>query len=80
MYNPLLPDVSKLKDTELELKIAELGKKYFIAARMGHGMICEQLSSAMDQYKQELQRRHQLTIEKTIKKQDKNFDDLINVD
>lgn len=80
MYNPLLPDISKVKDNELETKINELSKKYFIAAKMGHGAICEQINHAIDLYKQELQKRHYDNIQKVIKKQDRNFDDLINVE
>lgn len=80
MYNPLLTDISKLKDTELESKIIELTKKYSIAARMGHGMICDQLVLIINLYKEELQCRNMQAIQKTIKKQDKDFDDLINIE
>lgn len=80
MYNPLISDISKLKDTELEARIADITKKYPIAARMGHGAICNQMLSALSDYKQELQQRYQTSIQKAVKKQDKNFEDLINVE
>lgn len=80
MYNPLLGDAGKLKDGDLESKILDLSRKYHIAARMGHGAICEQIAAALTIYKQEQHRRHLETTQKIIKKQDKDFDDLINVD
>jgi hypothetical protein len=79
MYNPLLPDVSKLKDQELESKILDLNKKYFIAARNGHGAICEQILAALETFKFEQQKRHFEATQKLIKKQDKDLDELINV-
>lgn len=80
MYNPLLTDPSKIKDSELENKIQELAKKYHIAARMGYGQVCEQLIIALNLYKEEAQRRHKESTEKIVKKQDRDLDDLINVD
>ena len=79
MYNPLMPDVSKIKDADLEAKIQDLTKKYYIAARMGHSAVCEQIVSALTMYKEELYKRQTAAIQKTIKKQDRDFDDLINV-
>lgn len=40
MFNPLLSDLGKLKDQDIEDKITELMKKYTIAAksRSRHGM------------------------------------------
>jgi hypothetical protein len=80
MYNPLFPDISKIKDNDLENKINDLNKKYHIAAKFGHSAICEQISMLINQYKSEMYKRQSETIQKVIKKQDKDFDDLINVD
>jgi hypothetical protein len=79
MYNPLLSDPAKLKDSDLESKILELGKKYHIAARMGHGIICQQIVVALDIYKSEQYKRQIESTQKLAKKQDKDLDDLINV-
>lgn len=79
MYNPLLADPSKLKDADLENKIIDLNKKYHMAARMGHGAICQQIVTAIEIFKQEQVRRQTESMQKLIKKQDKDFDDLINV-
>lgn len=80
MYNPLLDDPRKVKDADLELKILDLSKKYHIAARMGHGQICDQIVVALNLYKDEQQRRQYEASKKLAQKQDKDFDDLINVD
>lgn len=78
MFNPLISDISKLKNDELELKINELMKKYFIASRFGQGAVCQQISIILETYKLEQSRRHQETIKKTIK--NNNLDDYINID
>lgn len=78
MFNPLLPDLSKLKNEDLENKINELMKKYFIAARCGQGAVCNQISIALESYKQEQSRRFEAASKKTY--QNKNFDDFINID
>ena len=79
MYNPLLSDPSKLKDADLDGKILDLTKKYHIAARMGHGAVCDQIISALNMYKEEQYRRQVEATQKLAKRQDKDLDDLINV-
>ena len=79
MYNPLLGDPSKLKDADLDGKILDLTKKYHIAARMGHGAVCDQIISALNMYKEEQYRRQVEATQKLAKRQDKDLDDLINV-
>jgi len=79
MYNPLLGDVTRIKDADLEAKVLDLSRKYHISARMGHGAVCEQIISALAMYKDEMYRRQVEATQKLAKKQDNNFDDLINV-
>lgn len=79
MFNPLLPDISKLKNEDLELKINELMKKYLIAARSGQGAVCNQISTILEVYKEEQHRRYN-DANKKIASQNKNLDDFINVD
>lgn len=79
MYHPLLEDISKIKDKELELRILDLTRKYHIAASLGQGQICQQLVLALDMFKEEQLKRQQVSIQSAIKKQDKDFDDLINI-
>jgi len=79
MYNPLLPDISKLKNEDLENKINELMRKYFIAARSGQGMVCQQINVILESYKLEQSRRYAESNKQVIQ-QNKNLDDFINVD
>jgi len=80
MFHPLLPDISNLKDTDLENKINELTKKYFIAANSGNGGLCDQISVALEQYKAEFaQRGIEKTKKVTVSDQSKDLDNLINV-
>lgn len=78
MFNPLIQDLTKIKNEDLEQKITELMKKYLIAARFGQGTVCEQISIILEQYKQEQHRRYLELTKKTIK--NTNLDDYINVD
>lgn len=79
MYHPLLEPAIKLKDQELENRILDLTKKYHIAASMGQGGVCQQILCALQMYKDEMNKRQQAALKSSIKKQDKDFDDLINV-
>lgn len=80
MFNPLLKDPSKLKNEDLDNKITELTKKYFIAAKFGQGAVCEQLLIILNSYKEEQLRRYVEANQKLIKSQDKNLEDYINID
>ena len=79
MFHPLLENPQGLKDIELENKITDLSRKYYIAANMGQGSVCQQIVTALEMYKIELSRRQQESMKSIIKKQDKGLDDLINV-
>jgi hypothetical protein len=79
MFNPLLPDLSKLKNEDIELKISELMKKYLIASQSGQGQVCQQIGVILDAYRQEQQFRY-TQANKKLASQNKNLDDYINVD
>lgn len=79
MFNPLIPDLSKLKNDDVDNKIIELMQKYSIAARSGQGMICNQIAVILEMYKQEQSKRNQESLKK-LANQNKNLDDFINVD
>jgi len=79
MFNPLLPDLSKIKNDDLELKIAELIQKFTIASRFGQGTVCNQIAVILESYRAEQQKRY-LESNKKLSNQNKNFDDYINVD
>jgi hypothetical protein len=81
MFNPLLGDLTKLKNEDVETKIFDLTKKYYIAMRLGQGSAAQQIALNLDAYKSELQQR-QIRSLKDLNKQNQNngLDDLINVD
>lgn len=78
MFNPLLSNVEELKDSELEHRILDLGKKYHMAAKFGQGAVCDQISVILQHYKLEQERRRQLSL-KSTSDSSKNLDDLINI-
>ena len=79
MYNPLLPDLSTLKNEDVDKKITELMQKYFFAARSGMGGVCNQIGVLLESYRDEQSRRHAQATRK-LNTQNKNLDDYINVD
>jgi hypothetical protein len=80
MFHPLLGDVSKIKDAELELKILDLSKKYHIALRLGQGSAAQQIILALDAFKEEMSKRQRAALDSTMTKKNKDLDNLINVD
>mgnify|MGYP003350246393 CR=1 FL=1 len=78
LFNPLLPDLSQIKDTELDNKINELTKKYFAAARTNGGL-AQQVLVTLEAYRSEQQRRHYANQKALVEKQNKDLDDLIKV-
>lgn len=79
MFNPLLPDLSSLKNEDIENKITELIKKFTIAARHGQGGVCSQITVLLEAYRGEQRKRYAQASAK-LQTQSKNFDDYINVD
>jgi len=80
MFHPLLDNPAKIKDQELENKILDLTKKYHVAASMGQGAICQQIVIILETLKEEQNKRQQESMKSAMKKQNKDLDDLINVD
>ena len=81
MFNPLLPDPTKIKDQDLESKILDLSKKYHSAMRLGNGSLAQQIILTLDTLKVEQQRRQMENMQVLQKKsRDEGLDDLINVD
>jgi hypothetical protein len=79
MFHPLLPDLKELKLIELESKISDLSKKYFISARSGNGSVCQQIALVLEQYKAELQLRNFEASQQQLKNTNQDLDSLINV-
>jgi hypothetical protein len=74
--HPLIHDLDKLKDAELESKINELSKKYFST---GSFELREQICMVLDSYKEELANRQRIAYEKLMQTRNKDLDKLINV-
>ena len=74
--HPLLADLSTLKDGELETKIQELTKKYFMTYNNDLRM---QLAAILDDYKDELAKRRAKVWQDQYENRDKGLDKLINV-
>lgn len=80
MFHPLLPDPRLLKDVDLDAKIQDLSKKFYIAARMGQGAACQQIAMALETYRADQTARQQEALQAQLTKQNKGLDDLINID
>ena len=77
MFHPFEGDISSLSDNEVEDKLREITKKYFIAARLGNYQLLTQLSSFVTIYKDELSKRHLSRLKGQL---DSDLNELINVD
>jgi hypothetical protein len=77
MYHPFEQDLSMMKDSEIELKLQELTKKYHSAYRLGKPELLTQVSTFITIYKDELSKRYR---EKMRSSLDGDLDQLINVD
>ena len=79
MFNPLLEDLTLVKDVELESRMVDLNKKYSIALRTGNGMLAQQVAVVIEAVREETLRRQREATKKLLQKQNKDLDDLINV-
>lgn len=75
MEHPLIGDLTKLTESELTEKIADLNKKLSIAARSGNGHLCDQLRMAIESYRT----RYNTVLEEARKNNTNNFNDKINI-
>lgn len=74
--HPLADDMSSLKDGELESKISDLTKKYFMTSNTG---IKSQIASLLENYRNELSTRRSAEWKKMTENRDKGLDKLINI-
>lgn len=79
MFHPLISNTTELSVGELESKVGELTRKYFIAQRSGNGDLAGQIAIALEMYRTELQTRHQAAIKIPTHNGDKDLDDLIKI-
>jgi len=76
MMHPLLDDLSELKDQELETKILDLSKKYWIVRNPD---VQYQITLLLNSYQEELRSRRAKAWEQQYQNRDKGLDKLINV-
>jgi SMC interacting uncharacterized protein involved in chromosome segregation len=79
MFNPLLEDLSLLKDADLESRMTDLNRKYNIAIRSGNSGLAMQVAMVIEAIRDEGQRRQHEATKKLLQKQNKDLDGLINV-
>jgi len=76
MIHPLAEDFSELKDAEIEVKVQELTRKFF----MTHNpQVQKQLSLFLDLYQEELRSRRAKMWQQQYQNRDQGLDKLINV-
>lgn len=77
MFNPLVDSFSKLSDSEIDDKISELSRKYFISH---NPQVQMQISTILEMYKQEAQSRRAKAAQKQAEQDgESGLDNLINV-
>jgi len=76
LFNPLTEDLSTLKDAEIENKIQDLSRKYFLS---NNHAVQHQITVFLDMYKAELATRRARTWQEQYQKRDTDLDSLINV-
>lgn len=76
--HPLTPDLSGLKDDELQRKCAELSTKLNMAYRFGQAELVGQIQMILDDYNNEMMRRQQKMLEEVMSR-DNKFKDIIDI-
>lgn len=76
--HPLTPNLSSLSNDELEKKRNELNEKMYQSFQFGNPELMYQVQMILDDYNQELEKRHRELLEKTQKNGEK-FTDKINI-
>jgi hypothetical protein len=79
MFNPLLEDLTQLKDAEVESRMTDLNKKYNIALRMGNSAVATQIAVVIEAVREETLRRQAEATKKLLQKHNKDLDGLINI-
>lgn len=79
MFNPLLEDLTQIKDAEIENRLSDLNRKYNIALRSGNSALAMQVAVVIEAVRDEMNRRQHEASKKLLEKQNKNLDGLINV-
>jgi hypothetical protein len=74
--HPLSGDLASMKDSDLESKIHDLTRKYFMTR---NPTLQQQISNVLNDYNEELSKRRQANLAKLMKTADKSIDNLVKV-
>jgi hypothetical protein len=74
--HPLSGDLASMKDSDLESKIQDLTRKYFMTR---NPTLQQQISNVLNDYNEELSKRRQANLAKLMKTADKSIDNLVKV-
>ena len=74
--HPLVGSLESLKDSEIESKITELSKKYFMTQNVG---VRNQIMAVLDTYNAEMSVRRANEWQRMQERRDKGLDKLINI-
>ena len=76
LMHPLVNNLSALKDADIENKIQDLTRKYFMSNNFD---LQQQIGMVLNSYKEEMANRQRLAYEKMMQTRNKDLDKLINV-
>lgn len=76
MFNPLVDKFDNLSDAEIESKIIELGRKFYLTNNLE---VRTQISTLLEMYKEEMRSRRARLYQKINKNNDSDLDNLINI-
>lgn len=76
MFNPLVDSFDKVSTAELEAKIVDLQRKYFMTS---NPQVHQQMSAILDMYIAEARGRRASDMQKNAENSDSGLDKLINV-
>jgi hypothetical protein len=74
--HPLVQNLSSLKDSEIEFKVNDLTRKYFMTSNYE---VRSQISVILETYKEELSVRRQKELDRMANERNKDLDKLINI-
>ena len=76
MFNHLVKDFAELTDTQVEEKVIELGRKYWMT---NNPDLRVQIQNILEMYKEEARARRARAFQKSQQDDDKGLDNLINI-
>jgi hypothetical protein len=76
MFHPLITDLKSLKDSDLDQKLEELTRKYWLTSNQE---VRYQMTVLIDMYQAELKIRRDALMKSHMEKRNKDMDNLIKV-